>query len=115
MVSRFERARSRALARSTSPAIAVAVARYRARARRPHVEPASGPGVASGPSASGSGATAPGALSCAVISTQVLIQIKLQQTLKMHRKINTNQKNTNELSKCSVKQTLSNGVIGQHK
>ena len=32
------------------------------------------------------------------------------QTLKIHRKINTNQKNANKLPKCSAKQTLANGI-----
>ena len=36
---------------------------------------------------------------------------KMQRTLKLYRKINTAQKNTKCIWKCSAKQTLSNGVI----
>ena len=103
---RVERARSRALARPASPAIAVAVARYRARARAPRSNLASGPRcVASGAQL----AVARVLLARVHLAAQCQCtpdfntNTKLLQTCKIHRKINTTQKNTNEISKCSVK------------
>ena len=44
---------------------------------------------------------------------KILIQLKLLQTSEININSNTSQKNVNELPKCSVKQTLPTGIIGQ--
>ena len=45
---------------------------------------------------------------------RILQLLKMLQTYKLHRKINTNQKNINDIPKCSGRQTLPFGVIVQH-